>query len=172
MPNLNAPFGLRAAYVLSGGPLQTEVFSKAAGYATALYPGDLVNQVADASIEKSATPGTTLYSGVNLTIGAASTATSHIVIVGYDTVFHVQGDGSGSFDAADRGLNANFVLTAGDAVRKQSKHQIAESTKATTGSLDAKLKALATLPENAYGANAVIEVLINKHRMHPAVAGV
>jgi hypothetical protein len=172
MANENAPFGLRSLYTLHGGPPQTELFTKVVGYGTRLFPGDVVNRVADGSIEKSITPGTTLITGVNLSDGAASTATRHIVIVDSQAVFAAQGDGSGSLDAADEGLNANLVLTAGDAVRNRSKHQIAESTKQTTNTLDVKLLKLLKVPDNEYGAYARFEILINKHRMHPAVAGV
>jgi hypothetical protein len=172
MPNLNNPFGLLPLYVLSGGPIQTEEFSKVVGYATALFAHDAINRVADGSIEASATPGTTLYSGVNLNYGAALTATTHLAVVGPDTVFTAQGDGTGTLAAVDEGLNANLVLTAGNTLTRQSKHQIAESTKAITGTLDVKLLKLLVKPDNDYGANARFEILINRHRMALGVAGV
>jgi hypothetical protein len=172
MANTNAPFGLRFLYTLTGGPEQTEFFNKVVGYATAIYRGDAVNRVADGSIEVSATPGTTLYSGVALNTGAASLATSHCIIVDPSAVFLAQGDGSGTLALADEGLNANLVLTAGDSVRKMSKHQVAESTKQTTNTLDVKLLKLAKLPDNEAGAYARFEIFFNKHRMNPAVAGV
>jgi hypothetical protein len=172
MANVDNPHGLSPLYVLSGGPVQTELFKKAVGYGTAIFRGDAVNRVADGSIEASATPGTTLYTGVALDYGAPSKATTHIVIVGMDQVYEAQGDGSGTLDEADMGLNCNLVLTAGNAATKQSKHQLAESTKQTTSTLDVHLlKALAT-PDNAYGANARIEFLFNKHRLAMGVAGV
>jgi hypothetical protein len=170
MANVNAPFGARPLYHQSGAPIVTELFSKAATYGTALYPGDFVAQVADNTLEVPATPGTTLITGVNLGYGAASTLTEHPIIVDPFVIFAVQSDGS--LVEADMGLNANLVYTAGDATKKLSKHQIDSTTEATTASLDVKLIRKVDSPDNAYGNYVVLEVLINKHRRAHAVAGV
>lgn len=175
MANTNNPHGLNPIYTLSGGPLQTNSYRKVATYGTALFPGDAVNRVADGSIEASATAGTTAYTGVLIAgYGAASTATAdHIVADDLaNTIFEAQGDGSGSLDQADEGLNANLVLTAGNAATKRSKHQIAEGSKNTTNTLDVHLLRLFGDPSNAYGANARFELMFNKRRDAPATAGV
>jgi hypothetical protein len=172
MANVNYPHGLRALLCLSGGPIQTEIFKKAATYATAIFRGDVVNRVADGSIEASATPGTTLLTGVALNYGGPSELTEHTVIVGMDTVFEAQGDDGTALDEADMGLNANLVLNAGNATTKISGHEIDASSKATTATLDVHLLKKLMVPDNDYGEFARIELLINKHRMAQGVAGV
>jgi hypothetical protein len=173
MANVNFPHGLRPLGIsLSGGPGTIEQHSKVVGYGTAIFVHDAINRVADGSIEASATPGTTLYSGVSLDYGKASTATDHLCLVNPDALFEAQGNGSGTLGADDMGLNANLILTAGNATTKVSKHQIAENTKDVTATLDVKLRTLLNVPENAYGANARIEIVFNRHRLAPGVAGV
>ncbi len=64
------------------------------------------------------------------------------------------------------------MLTAGNTATKVSKHQIKEDTKAVTATLDVKILALLSVPGNAWGANARVELVFNKHRMAPGVAGI
>lgn len=171
MPNVNAPFGLRCLMqTLDGGCPVIAEFQKAPSYATALFIGDAVNQVADATIQASATPGTTYYTGVNLNYGAASKQTSHLVIVSPAAVYVAQANGV--LDAVDRGLNANLALGAGNANTGISGHTINASSKNTTASLDVKLLDLLDTPDNEYGQYAKFVVVFNKHRYHGGVAGV
>lgn len=172
MANVDNPHGLRSLMrTLSGGCPTIDQFAKAVGYGTAIFIGDAVNRVADGSIEASATPGTTLYTGVALNHGAASKATTHLVITSPDAIYEAQDEGTG-VAAADEGLNANLVLNAGSATTKISGHEINGATKATTATLDVKLLKLLDVPDNAAGSNARVEVMFNKHRMAMAVAGV
>lgn len=173
MANVNNPHGLRPLGIsLSGGPQHIEKFSKLVGYGTAIFLWDAVNRVSGGALQASATPGTTTFTGVSLNYSAPSTAAEHLVITTPDAIFEAQGNGSGSLDAADEGLNANLVLTAGNAATRLSKHQIAESTKQTTATLDVHLLRLLALPDNEYGAYSRFEIVFNKHRMSPATAGV
>lgn len=175
MSNANNPHGFRPlGFCLGGGPPVLQSFAKAVGYATAIFPFDLVQRAADGSIDTSITPGTTLISGVALDFGAASTATNHMVIISPDAMFEAQDNAGGAgILAVDLQLNANCIVSvAGNATSKLSGHQIADSTKATTSTLDLHLLQLLNVPENAFGPNARIEVVINKHRMNPGVAGV
>jgi hypothetical protein len=166
MANVNNPFGLRSLGVtLSGGAPQIELYDKVVGYGTAVFPGDAVNQVADGSIEKSATPGSTLFSGVALDYGAALKATDHLVIVSPDAIFVTQCDDDATgLVAADRGLNCNLILGAGSATTLKSAHQLDTSTKQTTSTLDMKLRRLFGVPDNAYGEWSRWEVVFNNHR--------
>jgi hypothetical protein len=158
---------------IGGGEPTIKKFSKAVGYGTAIFVGDAVNQVAAGGIEVSATPGTTLYSGVSLNYGPASTATEHLVIISPDAVFEAQDDDATTgLVAADAGLNANLILGAGSATTQISGHEIDQSTADVTNSLDVKLLGLLNVPDNAYGAHARFEITFNKHRMAPGVAGV
>lgn len=163
------PLGL----TIGGGAPFIDEFQKAASYATALFRYDAVNRVADNTIDTSATPGTTLYSGVVLDRGAASTATTHHVIVSPDALFESQCSGATGLLAADMGLNANLILSGGgNAVTGQSGHQIDTTTLAATATLDMHLLGLFNVGDNAFGPYARIEVMFNKHRMAPGVAGV
>lgn len=176
MANVDNPHGLMSlGKTLSGGHPQIEEFLKAVGYGTAIFPGDAVNQVADGSIDKSATPGTTAYSGVALTGGAASTATAHICIVSPDAVFEAQDDGdSATLAATDIGLNANLILGAGSASLNRSGHEVDTSTAAVTATLDVKILRLFKIPtvQNDWGINVRLEIAFNKHRMAPGVVGI
>lgn len=175
MANVDNPHGLRPLMrTLSGGCPTIQWMQKDASEAAAIFQWDAVNREADGNIEaNSATPGTTLYSGVSLNHGAAATLTDHAVVVSPDAVFEAQDNSdTDGFAAADLGLNVNIELNAGSATTKISGHELDESTVATTATLDLKLLALLNTPDNAHGAFSRIEVVFNKHRMNPAVAGV
>lgn len=173
MANSNNPHGLRPLYVPSGGPIQTNVYSKAATLDTAIFRGDAVARVADGSISAKTTditPGTTNYSGVSLNYGAASAATDHTVVDDPTVVFEAQADGA--LAEADMGLNANLVLTAGNTSTKISKHQVNSATEAVDATLDVHLARKLNVPDNDYGAYVRLEITFNKHRMAPATVGV
>lgn len=178
MSNVNNPHGFRPlGFCYGGGPPFMETLSKAVGLATAIYPWDLVVRLADGSISSATadiTPGTTLISGVALDYGALSLATDHLVVTDPLAMFEAQDNAGGAgILAVDLGLNANCIVSvAGTLASKKSGHQIADSTKQTTSTLDLKLLRILNVPDNAFGPNARIEVLINKHRMNPGVAGV
>lgn len=170
MANVDNPHGLLPVYSMGGGPLQLEELSKAATYAVALYPGDAVARVADNTLQIPATPGTTRITGVNLGWGAASKATTHLVVVDPLQVFEAQADGS--LLEADMGLNANLLYGAGDATTLKSGHEINSATEDVTATLDVHLLKKLDLPDNAYGDYVRLEVLINKHRMASDAVGV
>jgi hypothetical protein len=176
MANVNYPHGLRPLGVsLSGGPGLFQLFKKAASLDTLIAVYDAVARVADGSItskDADITQGSTAYTGVAMNYGAASTATTHTVLVDPGQVFECQGDGGGSLDEVDMGLNTNLILTAGSATTKLSKHALGEAAKLTTATLDVHLLQLLNVPDNAYGAYARIEIVFNGHRMAPQTAGV
>lgn len=186
MANVNAPFGLRPiGRSAAGGCVQTNIYPKIAGTATIIYQNDVVRHLAD-GITAGGTPGTDLFLGVALNYGAASTATTHLVIDDPLAIFEVQDDGTTNSTAgvqsADLGLNVNFVFTAGDATLRRSKHQIATSTKDTTNTLDAKILRRVSdfgiipgstdTPGNAWGQYCRVEIQFNKHMRAFGVAGV
>lgn len=174
MANVDNPHGCRPLGIsLGGGPELLQKFSKIAGYGTAIFMWDAVNRVADGSIEASATPGTTPYTGVSYNYGAISTATDHLVNIDPGAMYEAQDEGTG-IAAADMGLNANLVLTAGvAATSKQSKHEINGATKDVDAAkaLDIHLLNLLSAPDNAAGQWARVEFVFNKHRMHPVQIG-
>lgn len=174
MANRDNPHGLHPLMrTMGGGVPRVDYFAKVVGYGTALFIGDAVFRVADGSIDKSGTPGTTAYSGVNLNWGAASTATNHVVIISPNALFEAQdnNDSDGTAEA-DMGLNANLELNAGSATTLISGHEIDESTENTTSTLDVHLLGKLNVPDNAYGGWCRVEIMFNKHRMAPATAGI
>lgn len=174
MPNVDNPHGLGViGRTLAGGCPTVEQFSKAASYGTAIFIGDAVARAADGTIDKAITPGTTLYSGVALNYGAASTLTTHLVITSHDAIFEAQDNNdTDGLAEADMGLNCNLELNAGSATTQISGQELDESTANTTNSLDVKLLRKFAIPGNDYGANCRVEIVFNKHRMAPGVAGV
>lgn len=175
MANVDNPHGLQlcCGRNYDGGEPVVKWFKKVVGYATAIFNGDAVNRVADGSIEVSATPGTTAYTGVSLNHGAASTLTQHAVVVSPSSLFEAQDNSdTDGFAEADMGLNVNLELNAGSATTKLSGHELDESTATTTNSLDVHMHELFGVPDNAYGAWSRIVVTFNKHRAGLVTAGV
>jgi len=173
--NTNAPHGLMPLGVsLSGGPQAIEVFSKPSTLNTAIFRYDPVARLADGSIsskQADITPGSTLYSGVALAYGAASTATDHHVLLSPDAIFEAQTDSTGLV-ATDMGCNANLEYGAGSAVTKLSGWIINHTPCDGTSTSDVHLLRKFDVPTNDYGAYARLEIVFNKHRMAPGVAGV
>lgn len=170
MANVNNPFGMRPEMrTLAGGAPQLEMWTKAANYAAAIYKWDPVTLVAGVlkGPASGITPGTTNLFGVSIDWAVASVLTNHHVMVSPDAVYSIQGDGSTGANvvAAKMGYKANLLFsTAGGGVtRDNSGAQLDENTINTTSSLDLLILNLLNTPDNAYGANARLEVKINKH---------
>jgi hypothetical protein len=171
MANPNTPYGLaQLGRTLAGGCPEILHFIKAT--ADVVYPGDAVNQLAGGTIEAdSATPGTTLYTGISLGFGAAAAANISIpVIVSPDIIFHIQA--SAAFAVANSGLNANLVLTAGDATLTRSKHAMDTTTINVNAARDIKLRRLYPEVGNEAGNYAKVEASWNRHRNFGGQAGV
>lgn len=195
MANVNNPFGLRPQMrTQAGGMPETQGFTKAVGYAFAIYKWDPVTMLAGVlnGPASGITPGTTRYLGVALNWVPASTAAGPIqnpatapqgppdgpmlVMVDPGAMYVAQGDGSGSggnvISAATMGYNANLNVASvagGGVTRDNSGVQITESTIAVTSSLDVKITQLELDPTNAYGVNGRCELRFNKHLRNPEV---
>lgn len=188
MANNNNPFGLRPISRAGGAPFRTSQYGKPSSDSNTIFMFDLVVKVAASvpdptglgnpmpAIETGyqGTPGTTLWQGVTLNYGAASTATPHYVVDEVDALFMTQCSGTTSITAASHaGKNANVTLaTAGSATTKISGIQINSASIATTSSLDLRIRSISNLSPNVEGANAIVEVLINKHELGQQTAGV
>ncbi len=173
MANRDNPHGLRPlGRTLGGGVPWIEQLSKVVGY-TGIFVWDAVNRVADGSIEASATPGTTEYTGVSLTYGKTLTATDHLVMTSPDALFEAQDNAAtDGIAAADLGLNANLELNAGSTTTEISGHEINETGADVTDTLDVHLLRLFAAPDNAHGAHARIEIVFNRHRLGIGMVGV
>lgn len=181
MANPNAPFGFRPIIRLGGAPFTVQQYGKAAADANAIYNFDLVGHLTGGTpfplpenptynlprIQSGSqlTPGTSLWLGSSLGYGAASVGTVHSVSDEIDCIFIAQCSSTTSISTGTHvGKNANVtVATAGSATTKQSGMQVDSTGIATTSSLDLKINRVAMISPNVEGANAIVEVLINKH---------
>ncbi len=171
MANADWPHGLWPLYTQHGGPWGVKELTKDSAQATAIFRGDLVAREADGKLAPGGTPGATLYDGVSLDFGAASTETQQLIVVDPLAIFEAQDNGDG-IDEVDEGLNVNFEFNAGSASTQVSGHELDGSTKNTTAILDAHIIGRLKIQNNDFGANCRFEVQINKHRRAFGVAGV
>ena len=167
MANINAPFGFRPTMRTASGSAGEMISAhKLVGYGTALFNFDVVTHAAAGTkpsmcIDAAITPGTTPVLGVVLNWGAASTATDHIIVLADQSVFVVQGDGTGAIFLVPASLskNANIALTAG--ANKKSKHGLSETSIAATNTLDLKIRGLWPAADNVAGQYAKVFVMFN-----------
>jgi hypothetical protein len=183
MANRDNPHGFKPTMrCLSGGPgAATMSAHKLSGYGTALFIHDAVTRVAagvkySQAISAAITPGTTPIAGVNLTYGAASALTDHVIIpAAGGQVFECQDnkdtDGVG---IADINKNANIELNAGNVTTKYSGHELDESTIAGTNTLDAKIVGVWRSPDNLIDASGFVrvEIIFNRSQFADQTAGV
>jgi hypothetical protein len=189
MANVNAPFGFKPiAAGIGGGPWFIRKYGKAASQATyGIFRNDLVmidspaTPVVDSETGRNlpgckaaqGTPGSIYYLGASLNYGAVSTATEHYVVDDPGALYMAQVDSVTSITTAlHANKNANALLTAGDAVSKQSKHTVNHTGIAVTAGLDMRIQKISDIAPNAEGVYAVVEVLILKHVLGPGQAGI
>lgn len=111
--------------------------------------------------------GSTVLTRDNARVIPASASTGAFVLVETDpdVIYEIQEDSGGGAIAADSvGLHANLAIAAPDAVNGLSKVELDSSTAAAdaTGGLALKIVSLQRAEDNALGANAIWEVVINK----------
>lgn len=193
----NAPKGLQPVRMADGsawtGALNS--YQIASTYATALYTGDPVTILTDGTlgvgVAGSAIVG--VFAGVKYTdsTGVAKfqaywpgnpgvltgSTVEALVIDDPNVVFTIQEtNGSGAAGTplalADRGLNANFLYTAGTAATGQSAVSLNNATEADTSTLNLKILQLDPTPGNAVGNFANWLVVINNHLYKGGVTGV
>jgi hypothetical protein len=189
--NPNTPFGFRPLIRVGGAPFSCTTYAKPATDTQAIFMGDMVGKVAGAVAMPERpdlnlptvmsgyatgtfTPGTALWIGVAANYGAASTATPQQVYDEVDCLFLVQGKTGTTYSTNSHvGKNANLsTTTAGSTVTKQSGMTLDGATLQTTNTLDLRTLKISTISPNVEGANAIFEVLINKHEFGQQTAGV
>lgn len=170
MANTSNPHGLRPlGRTLSGGFPTVESYQKASGDSQALYIFDAVSRLAG-YVSGTSTPGTTLFTGVNLNAGIASTLTDHLVMTSPDAMFEAQCSDTSTL--ALMGYNANLTLNAPSVTAPAagytgiSGHIV--GTLVVTAAKDVHVHRLFSQPDNAYGANSRVEVSFNRHALTPA----
>jgi len=175
MANADAAFGFIPVRHMSGNAPRTNQYTITSGLAENIFTGDLCILTADGVVTPhSATEVNNIgvFAGVSYTASDGSyvyseywpsgTVATDIIAYVYDdpyTVFKVQSAGSPA--QTNIGNCADAVAGAGSTTTGQSGFEISGTMAA--GAATCKLIALVDSPENAFGANAVMEVLINEH---------
>ena len=193
----NAPKGLQPVRKLDGSAWSGALneYPITSTYATALYNGDPVTTLADGTIGVgvAGSPILGVFQGVKYidSTGVAKfqaywpgnpgiltgTTVTALVIDDPNVVYTIQ-ETSGTGTAgtplalADRGLNANFLYTAGSAATGQSAVSLNNATEADTSTLNLKIIALDPTPGNAVGAYANWLVALNDTRYRNGITGI
>ena len=175
MANADAAFGFVPVRHMSGNAPRTNQYTITSGLAENIFTGDLCVLTADGVV----TPHTAtevnnigVFAGVSYTASDGSyvyseywpsgTVATDIIAYVYDcpyTVFKVQSAGSPA--QTNIGNCADVVAGAGSTLTGQSGFELSGTMAADAASC--KILSLVDSPENAFGANAVMEVLINEH---------
>ena len=175
MANADAAFGFVPTRHMSGNAPRTNKYTCASELAENIFKGDLCIIIATGLI----TPHTAtevnnigVFDGCSYTASDGSyvyseywptgTTATDIIFYIYDdpyTVFKVQS--AGTTAQTNIGNCADVVAGAGSTITGQSGFEISGTMAA--GTATCKIMALYDAPENTFGANAVMEVLINEH---------
>jgi len=186
MPNVDNPNGFTPTRHLTGGTIRAEEMPIAKETAAAIFSGDLVELLATGFIKvgtaTSAGAAIGVFAGCSFTAAdgtptfsrhwpAAQATLGDADAIGYvysdpDIVFAAQTTGTALF--ADNGALLDMTATAGSTSTGQSAHEINQA--ASTVDQFRQL-GLVKKADNAWGANAEIEVVIHKHARN-AAAGV
>ena len=176
MANVDAAFGLTPVLHLSGnGYSRANVYTITSGLAENIFTGDVVIITSGGVL----TPHTAtevnnigVFGGVSYTAADGSyvysqywpsgTVATDIIAYVYDdpyTVFKAQSAGTPA--QTNIGNCADIVAGAGSTTTGQSGFEISGTMAA--GTATCKILGLFEAPDNAFGTNAIMEVLINEH---------
>ena len=192
----NAPNGFQPVKKLDGSAWTgaTNPYEIVTTYATAIFRGDPVT-IGSTGFLEVGTAGNTcvgVFWGVKYTDSTGvvrfqnywpgnpgvltGSTVEALVIADPNTVFSVQ-ETSGTGTAgtplalADRGLNINFLYTAGSTATGTSAVSINNASEATTSTLNCKILQLDPTPGNVVGAFANWHVVLNNHLYNGGVTG-
>jgi hypothetical protein len=193
----NAPNGFQPVKKLDGSAWTgaTNPYQITSTYATALFRGDPVTILADGTLGVGVAGAACVgvFWGVKWTDSTGrvrfenywpgnpgvltGSTVEALVIDDPNTVFSVQ-ETSGTGTAgtplalADRGLNINFLYTAGSTATGSSAVSINNASEADTSTLNCKILQLDPTPGNAVGAFANWLVVLNNHLYKGGVTGI
>ena len=175
MANVDAAFGfVPVRHMSASGSVRTNKYTIATGLTENIFNGDLCVIAAGYVTPHTATEVQNIgvFGGVSYTASDGSyvyaeywptgTTATDIIAYIYDDpyiVYKVQSDGSPA--QANIGNCADVVAGAGSTTTGQSAFELNSSM--GSGQATCKIMALWDAPDNAFGANAVVEVLINEH---------
>ena len=184
MANVDAAFGFVPIRHMSGNAPRTNKYTIASELAENIFKGDLVIVIAAGTLTPHTATETNnigVFDGCSYTASDGSyvyseywpsgTTATDIIAYVYDdpyTVFKVQS--AGTTAQTNIGNCADVVAGAGSTITGQSGFEISGTMAA--GIATCKILALHETPDNAFGANAIMEVTINEHLLGTNVAGI
>ena len=183
MANVDAAFGFVPIRHMSGNIPRANKYTITSGLAENIFTGDLCILTADGVITPHTATETNnigVFAGVSYPASDGSyvysqyfptgTSATNIIAYVYDDpyiVYKVMSDGSPA--QTNIGNCADVVAGAGSTVTGQSGFEL--NSTMSNGTATCKIIGLYESPDNAFGANAVVEVLINEHILK-ATAGI
>ena len=184
MANVDAAFGFVPVRHMSGNAPRTNKYTIASGLAENIFKGDLVILI-NTGLLTPHTAGETnnigVFAGVSYTAADGSyvyseywptgTVATEIIAFVYDdpyTVFKVQS--AGTTAQTNVGNCADVVAGAGSTLTGQSGFELSGTMAA--GIASCKIIALYDAPDNAFGANAIMEVTLCEHLLGTNIAGI
>ena len=184
MANVDAAFGFVPIRHMSGNAPRTNQYTITSGLAENIFKGDLCI-ITSGGVVTPHTAGEAnnigVFNGVSFTAADGSfvfseywptgTVATDIVAFIYDcpyTVFKAQSAGS---PAQTKIANCcDVVAGAGSTLNGQSGFELSGTMAA--GIASCKILSLYDAPDNAFGANAIMEVTINEHLLGTNIAGI
>ena len=175
MANADAAFGFVPLRHMSGYAPRANKYTIGSGYATSIFNGDMVVLAADGEIEQAAATDTNnvgVFAGCSYTASdgsyvynerwPASTVATDIIAYVYDDPYIVyKAQSAGTTAQTNIGNCADIVVGTGSTITNQSAMEISGTMAA--GTATCKILGLYDSPDNAFGTNAIMEVLINEH---------
>ena len=183
MANVDAPNGFTPVRHLTGGTIRMEEMPLASAEAAAIFSGDVVELQAGGTIKVgTATSGTAacgVFAGCSYTdvsgnkvfnkqwpAGQVTQGSADAIAYVYsDPMIVFAAQTSGTAAKADNGALVDLEATAGDTATGRSRQEIDED--ASTEDQFRQI-GLVQKPDNAWGANAEIEVVFHEHVRLPA----
>ena len=187
MANTDQPYGLKPVRHISGGVIRTNDYPIAATYTTAIFRGDVVEGVADGSIEIAEagnvdnlgvfwgcsyvdSAGAQHYSTYWPGTASCTNIKAHV----YDDpniVFAIQSDATGAA-AADVHNGADIEYVAGSTKTGVSAVNLDVSAGLGTTGKSFRILSIIDDGENVAGAYSDVEVIFNEHVLKGVVSGV
>jgi len=191
MANADKPRGFWPIRTLTGGEIRTERFRVNDSTDTALFKGDLVAFEATGNIDAAAADAGVIVCGVLESVEYTDANGKRVydhyipadpITAGYSDiwanvwanpyiVFGVQADtGTALAEATTLNATANHVAGTGNTTTKLSGHELDSDNVGTGGQLG--IIGIVDRPDNVWGENVDLEVVIKEHYFNAAVAGV
>lgn len=178
MANRDAPTGLSPAYHLAGGVIRAQEYKIASGYATAMFKGDLVKVIAGKRLNTGNSalgPFVGVFNGCRFRnargeyvfsdywpAGQTTLNSEDAVAFVFDDpniVYEIQADGN--LTSANVGKQADIEYIVGSVTTGVSKTELKSSNIGIGDNLH--ILELVDRPDNAFGTNAKVHVIINEH---------